>query len=93
MGYGATRARGPKKKNRRTLTQLVVGWFLVPREAKKVPGLVRFFGEILNRVFELPSPSPRNAQKRDKTNREKGDFGFFWRFFCKNFSLFDTIFW
>jgi hypothetical protein len=57
-------------------------------EAKKVPGLVRFlfnrgFGEI-NRAFELPSP--RNAQKRDKQNREKIGFGLFCRFFGKNLS-------
>jgi hypothetical protein len=36
-------------------------------EAKKVPGLVRFFFEIFYRVFELPSP--RNAQKPDKRKK------------------------
>jgi hypothetical protein len=42
------------------------------------------------RVFELPSP--RNAQKRDKTNREsrkKNGFGFFSSSFLQK--LFDTI--
>jgi hypothetical protein len=38
-------------------------------EAKKVPGLVRFVGEIFYRVCELPSP--RNAQERDKKIKKK----------------------
>jgi hypothetical protein len=64
-------------------------------EAKKVPGLVRFFCEIFYRVFELPSP--RNAKKREKKKiekksvldffcREKIGFGFF-VVFCGVFEL------
>jgi hypothetical protein len=53
-------------------------------EAKQVPGLVSFFPRFFYRVFELPSP--RNAQKRDKTNPEKNGFGFFRHdFFAKRF--------
>jgi hypothetical protein len=44
-------------------------------EAKKVPGLVRFFCEIFCRVFELPS-SPRNAQKREKKIEKKSVLDF-----------------
>jgi hypothetical protein len=53
-------------------------------EAKKGPGSDLFCLIFFYRVFELPSP--RNAQKRDKTNREKIGFGFLVELFCKNFS-------
>jgi hypothetical protein len=65
-----------KKKTRRAPT-----WLVGSSEAKKVPGLVKK-SEIFCRVFELPSP--RNAQKRDKQNREKT--GFFLSIVLKNFS-------
>jgi hypothetical protein len=55
-------------------------------EAKKGLGSDLIFGYFFYRVFELPSP--RNAQKRDKKNREKIGFvrkNFSTRFFCKTF--------
>jgi hypothetical protein len=58
----------------------VVGWFLGGRKSTRVDHI---FCEILNRVFDLPSP--RNAQKRDKQNVEKTGFGFFVDFFVKTF--------
>jgi hypothetical protein len=58
------------------------GW-LVPRRPKKYQGWSFFFVRFFYRVFELPSP--RNAQKRDKRNREKMGFGFFVDFFAKTF--------
>jgi hypothetical protein len=55
-------------------------------EAKKGPGSDLFL-DILYPVFELPSP--RDAQKLDKANREKIGL-FFWPNFL--LKLFDTIF-
>jgi hypothetical protein len=66
--------RGTQKINLRTL-----GWLVGSSEAKKVPGLVRFF----YRVFELPSP--RNPQKRDKTKSRKNRFWVFVDVFVKTF--------
>jgi hypothetical protein len=64
-------ARGTQKQ----LTDLgVVGWVLGGKKSTR-----SFF----NCGFELPSP--RNAQKRDKKNREKIDFGFFVDCFVKTF--------
>jgi hypothetical protein len=51
-------------------------------EAKKGLGSDLFFVTFY-RVFELPSP--RNAQKRDKQNRERIGFGFLVEFFVKTF--------
>jgi hypothetical protein len=56
----------------------VVGWWVRGQKRTRI-----FF----YRVFELPSP--RNAQKRDKQNREKNRFWTSGRIFCKSFS---TIF-
>jgi ribosomal protein L39E len=54
-----TRTQGARtqKQNRRAPT-----WLVGSSEAKKVPGLVKK-NRVFSRVFELPSPSPRNAQK------------------------------
>jgi hypothetical protein len=52
-------------------------------EAKKVPGLVRFFSGIFCRVFDLPSP--RNAQARDNKIEKKSVWDFFVDFFVKTF--------
>jgi hypothetical protein len=64
----------------------VVGWFLGGQKSTKYRGWSFFFVRFFYRVFELPSP--RNAQKRDKKNREKMGFGFLSIFLQK---LFDTI--
>jgi hypothetical protein len=60
-----------------------LGWLVGSSDAKKVPGLVRFFCEFF---FELPSP--RNAQKRDKKKLRKNRFWIFCRFFVKTFRRF-----
>jgi hypothetical protein len=54
-------------------------------EAKKVPGLVRFFSRDFLIVF-LTSPHREAPQNTTKQNREKIGLGFFCRFFCKNLS-------
>jgi hypothetical protein len=53
----------------------VVGWFLGGQKSTRVG---QIFGEILLSCFELPLP--RNAQKRDKRNRENNGLGFFCQF-------------
>jgi hypothetical protein len=67
---------GKKKKSG---TPVVGGWVRVRKRTN-----VRFFFDfVFNRVFELSSS--RNAQKRDKKNREKVGFGFLVEFFVKTF--------
>jgi hypothetical protein len=63
----------------------VVGWFLGGQKSTRAG---QFFLFIFDRVFELPSP--RNAQKLDKTKTRTNRFWIFWSFFCKK--RFDTIF-
>jgi hypothetical protein len=61
------------------VTPVVGGWVRV-RKRTRVRIVLKYF---FNRVFELPSS--RNAQKRDKKNREKVGFGFLVDFFVKTF--------
>jgi hypothetical protein len=63
----------------------VVGWFLGGQNKYQYQGWSDFFSRFFNHLFKLPSP--RNAQKRVKQNREKISFGFFCRFFGKTFSV------
>jgi hypothetical protein len=73
-------SKGPAKK--KSVTRVVGGSVRVGKRNG-----VRFFCVIFfYRVFELPSP--RNAQKRNKRNREKIGFGFLVELFivCKNLS-------
>jgi hypothetical protein len=71
------------------VTPVVGGWVRGQKMTR-----VRFvFFDIFYRVFELPLP--RNAQKRDKKNREKVGFGVLVEFFVKTFrhDFFAKRFW
>jgi hypothetical protein len=76
-------ARGTPKKNDGPW-----GGWLVPRRPKKYQGWSKQIARFFYRVFELPSP--RNAQKRDKKNREKKWVLDFLSIFLQK--LFDTSF-
>jgi hypothetical protein len=65
-----TKGQGALKK--KVTDPYVVGWFLGGQKSTRVG---QVFFEIFYRVFELPSP--RNAQKRDKTKSRKERFGIF----------------
>jgi hypothetical protein len=73
------KTKGPPK-NQKKNGDPCGGW--VGLRQKKDQGPIYFF-DIFCGVFELPSP--RNAQKRDKQNREKVVLGFLVDFFVKTF--------
>jgi hypothetical protein len=64
----STRGTHENKQKTTDLDLDVVGW-LVPRRPKKYQGWSILFGRFVCRVFGLPSP--RSAQKRDKTKIEQ----------------------
>jgi hypothetical protein len=64
---------------------IVVGRWVRGQKPKKDRGQI-FFITFLNRVFELPSPPPRNAQKCDKPKcKNKNVLDFFVDFLVKTF--------
>jgi hypothetical protein len=69
--------QGALKKKRRTPT-----WLVGSSEAKKVPGLVRFFPDFF--IVFLNSPHRETPKNVIKKSRKIG-FGFFVVFFAKTF--------
>jgi hypothetical protein len=65
----ASPVRGPQKQidgPRRGSTRVVHAWLVRSSGAKKVPGLVSFFGFFFNRIFLVPT-----TEKRPKNGRWK----------------------
>jgi hypothetical protein len=85
------KGQGADRQKTNPGTPVVGGWIRV----RKSDGVGFIFSIFFCRcrVFELPSP--RNAQKRDKKNREKIGFGFLVEFFVKTFrhDVFCNFFW